>query len=243
MPATRLDQTLLAKIAKKIGKSEKYVRELISKRASRQHVASEAAQVVWAKELGLGVAAALRRLEPHVQEQVRFASSGHSTPVHARAMPVGSRARHAQRAVVPDDLPPERLLADATLRSRCAHLLKRPRHWDTVYREATTILEDRIRRKAGRAKAGLARMNPDALVGAALHPDHAVLVVSTEQNEQLGFHNMCKGIVQVFRHPSHHGLDDEVRREDALKFCGFIDVLLGMLEKAEVRGPSGSTGS
>lgn len=231
MPATRLDQALLAKIAKKIGKSQKYVREQTSKRASRLHVSSEAAQVVWAKELGLGVATALRRLDPHVQEQVRFASSGRGESGASRAVPGRSSSRRPEPVAKSGSLQPEGFIGDAELGSRCADLLKRPRHWDRVYREATTVLEHRIRRLAG-----IEGMNPDALVGAALHPDHAVLVVSDERNEQLGFHNLCKGVVQVFRHPAHHGLDDEVRREDALKFCGFVDVLLGMLAKAQVRG-------
>ena len=238
MPAIRLDQKLLAKMAKKMGKSQKYVREQTSKRAARLHLTSEATQVVWARELGLGVAAALRRLEPHMQEQVRSASPNQTASAPLRTVPVRSAAKRTKSASASGDLPPDRLIADAALKSRCADLLKRPRHWDRVYREATTVLEDRIR-----SLAGLPKMNPDALVGRALHPDRAVLVVSADPNEQLGFHNLCKGIVQVFRHPSHHTLDDEVRREDALKFCGFIDVLLGMLAKAEVRAPPPSDSS
>ena len=75
MAKTRLDAALLTKISKQIGKKEQYVREQISRRASRRNIASEAAQILWAKELGFGTAAAQRRLDPHVQQQI--ASGGH----------------------------------------------------------------------------------------------------------------------------------------------------------------------
>src|SRR3989337_927900 len=72
-PARRLAAHLLSRIATKTGKSEKYTREQISKRAARIGIAAEAAQVAWARELGIGTAVALRRLPPLIQDQARTA--------------------------------------------------------------------------------------------------------------------------------------------------------------------------
>lgn len=76
----RLDPALLRKIATETGKSEQYVREQVSKRARRLHVMSEVAQIVWAKELGLGTAIAFRRLDPQMQSQVQHLLA-ETTPV------------------------------------------------------------------------------------------------------------------------------------------------------------------
>jgi hypothetical protein len=58
-------------MSKKLDKKEKYIREQISKRASRQKISSEAAQILWARELNLGTANFQRSLSHHIQDQVR----------------------------------------------------------------------------------------------------------------------------------------------------------------------------
>src|SRR6185312_2278734 len=70
MARTKLDTGLLTKIASRLGKTEQYVREQISRRASRHNIASEAAQVLWAKELGFGTATMQRGLDAHIQQQI-----------------------------------------------------------------------------------------------------------------------------------------------------------------------------
>jgi len=50
MANRKLDQDLLAKMAGKTGKREQYLREQISRRASRSLISSLAAQLLWAKE-------------------------------------------------------------------------------------------------------------------------------------------------------------------------------------------------
>jgi predicted nucleotide-binding protein len=90
----KLNPDLLRKIATEIGKSEQYVREQVSKRARRFHVMSEVAQIVWAKELGLGTAIAFRRLDPHMQSQAQQLLAGSpSTSVEER--PTTRRTRDA----------------------------------------------------------------------------------------------------------------------------------------------------
>ncbi len=228
---TRLNAVLLRKIAQKRGKSEKYVREQISKMASRLGVSSEAAQVLWAKQLEIGAAVALRRLPPYVQEQVRSAlptlfAYGERCPRSKT-----TQALHAHKKQVdPFPLAIDYLLADEELKSRCSDLLRKRQHLDRVLREATTILENRIKRLANITSS----INPEPLVNKALNPDpnKAILIVSLNPGEQAGFHSICRGIVLAFRHRAHHQLDEKVTRDDALKFCAFIDVILAVLGRA-----------
>lgn len=65
-----LDQALLRKVAARLGKTPQYIREQASKRANREGVASPAALVMWARDLGIGVGSAVKKLEPHVQQQL-----------------------------------------------------------------------------------------------------------------------------------------------------------------------------
>jgi len=223
----RLDQALLQKISDRTGKTPKYIREQVSKRASRLSIASEAALILWARGLGFGTATAFRKLEPHLQEQVRSA-----LPTAFADKDTAQKRTHRQkktRTVDSVGMAIDYLLSDDELRDRCRDLLRKRRHFDRVLREATTVLEHRVRQLSG-----LGPTNPEELVNKALNPDpkRAILVVSRVSSEQQGFHSICRGIVLAFRHKAHHQLDDKVTREDALKFCSFVDVLLGILAKA-----------
>lgn len=230
---TRLDKKLICKITGKIGKSQQYVREQISRKASRLSVTSEAAQILWAKELGIGTATVLRKLKPHMQEQVQKAlPSVFATQYHRRSKN-STKSKSAGRPS-PIGMAIDYLLSDGELKSRCKDLLKKPRHFDRVLREATTVLENRIKSLAGIRT----RMRPEALVNKVLNPDphNAILLINNDPSKQAGFHSICRGIVLAFRHPVHHQLDDKVTREDALKFCAFVDVLLDILTKAQKQG-------
>ena len=66
----QLNQTLLHKVAKRLGKTPQYIREQVARRASREAVASPVALVMWARDLGIGVASALDKLEPLAQQQL-----------------------------------------------------------------------------------------------------------------------------------------------------------------------------
>ena len=232
-PPSRLNQRLLERIAALIRKSTKYTREQISKRASRLGISAEASQIIWARKLGLGTAHAFRGLPPHLQEQVRTAISS-TLPAHPINTRSGANAS-TKKTRIPDPVATaaEYLLVDAELRSRCIDLLRSKKHQDRVFREATVVLENRIRSLSGVTE----RMNPGPLVSQVLNPDpsRAILIVSNEPSEQLGFHNICLGIILLFRDKSHHRIDDRVTREDALRFCSFVDVLLGLLSKTTKR--------
>src|SRR5258708_747664 len=88
----RLNQTLLHKVAKRLGKDPKYIREQVSRRASREAVASQAALIMWARDLGIGIASALDKLPVPLQQQLSVPRVVAPRPA-SRAAPVGRVAR------------------------------------------------------------------------------------------------------------------------------------------------------
>ena len=184
MAKTRLDAALLTKISKQIGKKEQYVREQISRRASRRNIASEAAQILWVKELGFGTAAAQRRLDPHVQQQI--ASGAMETPSRSNGRRsatarrgIGKKATETAALSAAIDL----LLSDHELKNRTRDLLKARKNFDRVFREATTVFDDRLQKLAKIT----GKVNPGDLVSQTLHHSRAILTVSKYQDEQEGF--------------------------------------------------------
>jgi len=227
----RLNQALLKRMAETLEKPVKYVREQVSKRASKLSITSEAAQVVWAKQLGIGTAHVLRHLDPPIQDQIRAALPITFHPTEDNSQEPSGKGT-TRKPVDTISLAADFLLHDGELRSRCKDLLARKKHLDRSVREATTVLEDRIRRLSG-----VPEPLPEALVNRAINPDpaKAKLVVSPVSSEQAGFHSICRGRVLAYRHKAHHHLDDNLSREDALKFCAFVDILLAILAGASRR--------
>ncbi len=230
MARQRLDAKLLAKLHAKTRKSEQYLREQISRRANRAGISSEAQLILWAKQLGIGTATYQRKLAPNIQEEVRsrlpslFATE-RPQPSHAGKKVKRSTQRSNVQAAI------EYLLQDDELRERCRDLLKASKHFDRVFREATTVFDDRLKKIAG-----ITNMNPANLVGKVLNPDpqKAIVIVSPDRDEQDGFFSICKGLVLSFRNTTHHSLSNKFTREDALKFCGFVDAILAVLKQAKV---------
>lgn len=120
---------------------------------------------------------------------------------------------------------------DKELRDRCLDLLKLESKFDRAINQATQVFEDRIRIKAEIAE----RIQGVNLINRALNADltKTILKISENPEEHEGFCHIARGMMLAFRNPTHHYLTDEVTREQALKLCGFVDVLLAMLEKAE----------
>ncbi len=227
--ARRLDPKLLEKLAKKIGKPVKYTREQNSKRATRTGVSSEAYFLHWLKEEKIGFQTYKRSLPTDVQNEARVLSvSSRTAPTTQDNHVVRSETITASSRYI--DL--LEIVQDDELRDRCADLIKRPRNHDRVFREATTLLEHRIKTLSGITQ----RMNPQALIGKVIAPNPtlAILVVSSEPSEQEGFFKICSGIEAAFRNRTHHEVSNRLTRNDAIKFCGFVDSLLLILANAEV---------
>ncbi len=234
----RLDSRLLQKLAGKINKSVKYTREQITKRASRHSVCSEAYFLYWLNEEDVGVQRYRRSLPHEIQSEARVLGQSLSgqdgrrtivtSPVVSRGVSGGTSTLIASSRFF--DL--LEIIQDDELRDRCADLIKRPRNHDRVFREATTILEHRIRTLGGITR----KMNPQDLIGKVVSPDlaRAILVVSEDSAEQEGFFKICSGIEATFRNRTHHEVSNKLSRYDAIKFCSFVDSLLLILSEAKI---------
>lgn len=232
MPKQRLDPRLLEKLAKKTGKPTKYLREQISRRAGRQGVSSEAALVLWCRKIGIGATTFLNKQAATVKDEVRSASARNGDGLQRVQSPGSASLKNRRPAGKPAFGPiVDMVLQDKQLRDRCRDLLTARKNFDRVFREATTVFDDRLKKLSG-----IQRMKPQDLIGKALNPDpqKAVLEISAEREEQEGFYSICKGVMLVFRNSTHHALSDKMTREDGLKFCGFLDALLTVLGQAAV---------
>jgi TIR domain len=94
----QLNQTLLHKVANRLGKKSQYIREQVARRASREGVASPVALVMWARDLGIGVASALDKLEPLAQQQL---SVPRVVPARRTSRPAAPRRRDGRRGRPP----------------------------------------------------------------------------------------------------------------------------------------------
>jgi uncharacterized protein (TIGR02391 family) len=232
MAKQRLDPRLLVKLSKKTGKPVQYLREQISRKAGKRGISSEAALVLWCRQFGVGATTFLNKQPAFVRDEVRGASAGNGDG-SPRAQSAGSPPSKKRSASGKPAFGPivDMVLQDGQLRDRCRDLLTARKNFDRVFREATTVFDDRLKKLSG-----IQRMNPQSLIGKALSPDpqKAILEISAEKEEQEGFYSICKGVMLVFRNTTHHALSDKMTREDALKFCGFIDALLTVLGQAIV---------
>ena len=92
---------------------------------------------------------------------------------------------------------------------------------------------DLIKIKANLLNTKLIGMN---LVSKAIHSklDQTILVFSRDESEQEAWAALFKGIIGVYRNPSHHGLQFECTREDAIKFCSYVDLLIKEIDKSSI---------
>jgi Protein of unknown function (Hypoth_ymh). len=234
MARAKLDHKLLEKFATKTGRKKPVLQSSISQFASKHAISSEAALVLLTKQQGIGSAHYLKNLSPDIQAQVRDTLPAMlDKPAPRRDLNNSGRAKptkesNRQRTNVA--LATEYLIHDLDLRARVMDLLKARGKFDRVIREATTVLDHRIKSLSG------LNGKPLQVITKAINqePSRAVLEFSNEPSQQEGFFNIYKGIFLAFRNVTHHELTDKFTREDALKFCGFVDLLLLALSQAVV---------
>lgn len=121
-------------------------------------------------------------------------------------------------------------IVDNELKLRVSDLLSAKAKFDRAINQATQVLEDRIRRKS-RAPAGLTGTE---LVNRMIKADPAgsTLILSLDRSEQEGMANLCRGMMMAYRNETHHQLTDRYTRQDALKVCAFVDLLLRAVDDA-----------
>lgn len=144
----------------------------------------------------------------------------------------------------PQEPTPILVITDNELRSRCTDLLTAPGNYDRVIREATVVLEDRIRHKVPHDV--LAKLIPNAadqggenLVNHLLSPDKPVLVISNDRLRRIAFHRILLGVVSYLRNPYHHQLDPSTEWSWAWSTVGFIDRVLADIDSCTLSSKMG----
>jgi len=228
-----LDTKLLEKIANKLGKKNRtHVNVMVSKRASKLGISSESALILIAKENNIGTAWYQRRLDPEKQMEIHdnllsiFPHPANHT--NTKTQNKGKSSKITLRMVLKNAI--EYLLKDDILRGRCMDNLLGNRNFDIAINQATLVLEDRIRTKAQPPS----RLVGENLVNYAFNDDlsRTILQISSNQEEQRGFTYIIRGIVPAFRNLTHHHVTTKFSREDGLRVCGFIDVLLRIVDSS-----------
>jgi len=225
----------MAKLAHRLGKSNiASINVLVSKKASKFGISAEAALVILAKEHGIGTAIYQRTLDPTKQAEIRTAlPSIFVTGVEKNVRKEGGRHKGKLSGIRRGSMTPrerlkaaiEYLVQDPELRERCQDMLMASRNFDRAINQATQVLENRIRKKARPEK----RLVGEALVGFAFSPDSTksvLQIASGDPEDQRGYTQILRGVVPAFRNKTHHHIINDFSREDALRVCGFIDVLL-----------------
>ncbi|MGA2173329.1 MAG: TIGR02391 family protein [Sedimentisphaerales bacterium] len=232
-----LNVKLLEKIAAKLGKKKRtQVNVIVSKLASKLGISSEAALVLIATENNIGTAWYLRDLDPEKQREVRenltslFPKQRRQIerPGEAKETRKQKSTRTNSRTSLKAAL--DYLLQDDELRGRCTDLLLGRSNFDRAINQATLVLEDRIRTKG----QPIDRLVGETLVNAIFKEDisQTVLKISTNPDEQRGITSILRGMMSSFRNLTHHHITHQFTREDAIRVCGFIDVLLRVIDNA-----------
>ena len=123
-------------------------------------------------------------------------------------------------------------IEDGDIKSRCGDILLGEGPFDRAINQATQVLEDRIKDKAGLKDKPLLGVN---LISKAIHPkiEETILKFSDKSEIQEGYSFLFKGIMLNYRNTTHHSLSFECSREYALKICAYIDELLRIVTNSE----------
>lgn len=241
MPRPRiLDEKIMLKIATKLGKKNiSAIGKMVSNRAARLGISAEAALILLAKENSIGTATYQRKLDPAKQAEVRDALPSlifqGLSPAKGSNQSTGTKnGGGARRAISKKEslkLTIEYLIEDKELRSRCQDILMAPANFDRPINQATLVLEDRIRKKAKPAN----KLVGENLVNFAFNENISktlLRVASEDTEDQRGFTQILRGVVPTFRNKTHHHIVNNFSREEALSVCGFIDVLLRVVDNS-----------
>ena len=229
-----LDSKIMSKVAKKLGKRNiTAINGMVSRKASQLGISAEAALIILAKENGVGTSTYQRNLDATKQAEVRdalpalFASSPRTTTNGRQTK--NKSPQISKRASLKSAI--EYLIQDQALVDRCVDNLLGHRNFDIAINQATLVLEDRIRNKAQPTK----KLVGEPLVNFAFNEDLSktvLQVAGNDSDDQRGFTQILRGLVPTFRNKTHHHVIKTFSREDAMRVCGFIDVLLRVVDNS-----------
>ncbi len=130
-------------------------------------------------------------------------------------------------------------IVDDGLRDRCLDLLVRPGKADAAVREASVLLENRLREVSGLS----VELVGVQLVSRALSADNGVLVLSDVKAEQEGIHSLYRGVIGFFKNPASHRIIENYDVTRARQVVGLIDLLVNLLRDAQRKEPTVQTGN
>lgn len=231
-----LDSKIMSKVAKKLGKKNiTAINVMVSQKASQLGISAEAALIILAKENGVGTSTYQRSLDATKQAEVRdalpalFASSPRTVTSGLKTKnrkSTGTSKRASLKSAI------EYLIQDQELRDRCEDILLASSKFDRPINQATLVLEDRIRNKALPTNKKLVG---EPLVNFSFNEDLSktvLQVASNDADDQRGFTQILRGLVPTFRNKTHHHVIKTFSREEAMRVCGFIDVLLRVVDNS-----------
>lgn len=231
-----LDSKIMSKVAKKLGKKNiTAINGMVSRKASQLGISAEAALIILAKENGVGTSTYQRNLDATKQAEVRdalpalFASSP-KTATNGLQTKNKRSSGTTKRASLKSAI--EYLIQDQELRDRCEDILLASSKFDRPINQATLVLEDRIRNKALPTNKKLVG---EPLVNFSFNEDLSktvLQVASNDADDQRGFTQILRGLVPTFRNKTHHHVIKTFSREEAMRVCGFIDVLLRVVDNS-----------
>jgi hypothetical protein len=129
-------------------------------------------------------------------------------------------------------------IVDELLRNRCLPLLKaldgerNSEQFDTVIREMSVVLEDRVREVSG----FVGKASGGDLFSAVMAKDAPLIRFSSERDVQEAAHLFFRGYSGLVRNEVMHRLVRRYTRERVLQLLGLVDYLLHLLSNAEVTG-------
>jgi len=139
----------------------------------------------------------------------------------------------------PADIP----IVDPVLRKRCLPIpaaiegAGSPDQYDTVIREMSVVLEDRVRELTGVA----GKASGAELFSATMARDPCLIKFSSEKDVQEAAHLFFRGYSGLVRNEAMHRLVESYTKERVTQLLGTVDYLLFLLSKAQVQKANGAS--
>ncbi len=134
-------------------------------------------------------------------------------------------------------------IIDLVLRKRCLPILAAiegagsPEQYDTVIREMSVVLEDRVRALTGFA----GKVSGAELFSATMIRDSCLIRFSAEKDVQEAAHLFFRGYSGLVRNEVMHRLVKSYTKERVMQLLGTVDYLLYLLSRAQVQKANGTS--